>query len=146
MLSVRCAAERLVPYLDASLALAADNAPTACVAAGPADAIEALPMRLEADGIASRALQTSHAFPSQLREPAVTPFEALVRGMTLSAPRIAIYSSSTGERLSDAQATDPGYWARHLRETVRFSPALRAVLAAVGQPLLLELGPRNTLS
>ncbi|MDQ7999145.1 MAG: amino acid adenylation domain-containing protein [Pseudomonadota bacterium] len=146
MLSVRCAAERLLPYLDASLALAADNAPNACVAAGPAEAIEALQARLEADGIASRALQTSHAFHSQMMEPAVAPFEALVRGIALSAPRIAIYSTSTGERLSDAQATDPGYWARHLRETVRFSPALRAALAASGQPLLLELGPRNTLS
>ena len=146
MLSVRCAAERLVPYLDDSLALAADNAPNACVAAGPAEAIEALQARLEAEGIASRALQTSHAFHSQMMEPAVAPFEALVRGIALHAPRIAIYSTSTGERLSDAQATDPGYWARHLRETVRFSPALRATLAALGQPLLLELGPRNTLS
>lgn len=146
MLSVRCAAERLLPYLGASLALAADNAPNACVAAGPAEAIEALQARLEADGIASRTLQTSHAFHSQMMEPAVAPFEALVRGIALNAPRIAIYSTSTGERLSDAQATDPAYWARHLRETVRFSPALRAALAALGQPLLLELGPRNTLS
>ncbi|MDI3384129.1 amino acid adenylation domain-containing protein [Xenophilus aerolatus] len=146
MLSVRCAAERLAPYLDNSLALAADNAPNACVAAGPAEDIEALQARLEADGIASRALQTSHAFHSQMMEPAVAPFEALVCGIALSAPRIAIYSTSTGARLSDAQATDPAYWARHLRETVRFSPALRAALADLPQPLLLELGPRNTLS
>jgi amino acid adenylation domain-containing protein len=146
MLSVRCAAERLAPYLGASLALAADNAPNACVAAGPAEDIEALQARLEADGIASRALQTSHAFHSQMMEPAVAPFEALVRGIALNAPRIAIYSTSTGERLSDAQASDPAYWARHLRETVRFSPALRAALAALPHALLLELGPRNTLS
>ncbi|MEO5737991.1 MAG: aminotransferase class III-fold pyridoxal phosphate-dependent enzyme, partial [Variovorax sp.] len=38
------------------------------------------------------------------------------------------------------------YWARHLRETVRFSPAVRSVLAEVPQAIFIEVGPRNTLA
>jgi amino acid adenylation domain-containing protein len=146
MLSVRLAAAQLAPYLGAELSLAAENGPSACVAAGPADAIAQLQARLEADGVAARLLQTSHAFHSAMMTPAVAPFEALVREVTLSAPQRTIVSTLTGRTLSPAEATDPAYWARHLREPVRFSPAVATVLAEFTQPLFVELGPRNTLS
>ncbi|RZI93482.1 MAG: acyltransferase domain-containing protein, partial [Variovorax sp.] len=146
MLSVRLSAEALGPRLPAGVALAADNGPTACVAAGPFSAIEALRDQLEADGIAVKLLQTSHAFHSAMMDPAVPAFEALVRSVPLSAPKLPIYSTLTGELLSADEATDPGYWARHLRETVRFSPALRAVLARVPNPVFVEVGPRATLT
>ena len=150
MLSVRLAAERLAPYLAAAAAdgvsLAAENGPSACVAAGPAAGIEALQARLEADGIATRPLQTSHAFHSAMMDAAVAPFEALVRGVTLNAPHRHIVSTLTGRMLSAAEATDPAYWARHLREAVRFSGAIRTAQAEFAQPLFIELGPRATLA
>ncbi|MEP6720010.1 MAG: amino acid adenylation domain-containing protein [Variovorax sp.] len=146
MLTVRLPAVQLQARLPEGLSLAAENGPTACVAAGPFDAIEALRVALEADGIPARLLQTSHAFHSAMMEPAVAPFEALVREVVLSAPTLPIYSTLTGRLLSDAEATDPHYWARHLRETVRFSPAVRSVLAEVPQAIFIEVGPRNTLA
>ncbi|MDM0038345.1 amino acid adenylation domain-containing protein [Variovorax sp. J22G21] len=146
MLTVRLPAVELQARLPEGLSLAAENGPTACVAAGPFDAIEALRVALEADGIPARLLQTSHAFHSAMMEPAVAPFEALVREVTLSAPTLPIYSTLTGRLLSDAEATNPHYWARHLRETVRFSPAVRSVLAEVPQAVFIEVGPRNTLA
>ncbi|MDR6536149.1 polyketide synthase [Variovorax soli] len=146
MLSVRLAAAELLPLLPEGISLAADNGPAVSVAAGPAEAIEQLRAALEAKGIVAKALQTSHAFHSAMMEPAVAPFEALVGELTLSAPRLPIYSTLTGRLLSAEEATDPRYWARHLRETVRFSPAVREVLAQLAHPLFIELGPRNTLA
>ncbi|WP_162578672.1 polyketide synthase [Variovorax sp. PBS-H4] len=146
MLSVRMAAAELLPLLPEGISLAADNGPAVSVAAGPADAIEQLRATLEAKGIVARALQTSHAFHSAMMEPAVAPFEALVGELSLSAPRLPIYSTLTGRLLTAGEATDPRYWARHLRETVRFSPAVREVLAQLAHPLFVELGPRNTLA
>ncbi|RZM03544.1 MAG: amino acid adenylation domain-containing protein, partial [Variovorax sp.] len=146
MLSVRLGAEALRPYLGEGLSLAADNGPAACVAAGPADRIAALQARLEADGIASRPLQTSHAFHSAMMEAAVAPFETLVRDVELRAPQRTVVSTLTGRVLTAAEATDPAYWARHLRETVRFSPAVRTAMAQFAQPLFVELGPRDTLA
>jgi acyl transferase domain-containing protein len=47
--------------------------------------------------------------------------------------------------MTDADATSPGYWARHLRARVRFGDGVRAVLA--GPPcVLLEVGPGEALS
>ncbi|SEA99097.1 type I polyketide synthase [Variovorax sp. YR216] len=146
MLSVRMPAAELLPLLPEGIALAADNGPNVCVAAGPNDAIENLRAALEAKGIVAKALQTSHAFHSAMMDPAVAPFEALVREIKLSPPALPIYSTLTGRLLTDEEATDPRYWARHLRETVRFSPAVREVLAQLAHPLFIEIGPRNTLA
>jgi acyl transferase domain-containing protein/glutamate-1-semialdehyde aminotransferase/acyl carrier protein len=151
MLSVRLAADALAARLPAALSIAAENGPQACVVAGPGADIDAFAQALEADGLVARRLVTSHAFHSAMMEPAVAPFEALVRGMPLSAPRLPIVSTATGTWLTDAEAIDPRYWARHLRAPVRFSPALRTALA--GRPewggravALLEVGPRDVLS
>ena len=146
MLSVRLGAAQLAERLGPQLSLASENSPTACVAAGPFDAIAALQSALEAEGIPSRPLQTSHAFHSAMMDAAVAPFEALVAKVALSAPQIRIHSTLTGKPLDDAEATSPSYWARHLRGTVRFSPAVRGAMAQTANPLFVEAGPRNTLS
>ncbi|HYP83450.1 polyketide synthase [Variovorax sp.] len=146
MLSVRLPAEQLQARLPEGLSLAADNGPQVSVAAGPADAIEALRAALEADGVVARVLQTSHAFHSAMMDPAVAPFEQLVRGIELQAPHLPLYSTLTGALLAPHEATDPRYWARHLREPVRFSPAVRTATAALPGAVFVELGPRNTLA
>jgi len=146
MLSVRIGAPALLEKLGPPLSLAAENGPTACVAAGPFEAVAALQARLEAEGIACRALQTSHAFHSAMMDDAVAPFEALVRQVELHAPQTPIFSTLTGRLLEAQEATSPAYWARHLRGTVHFSPAVRAAMAHTPQPLFIEAGPRNTLS
>jgi amino acid adenylation domain-containing protein len=146
MLSVRLSLDKLQPMLPAGLSLAAENGPTACVVAGPTDAIEAWAKALEADGMVARLLQTSHAFHSSMMDAAVAPFEAEVRKVRLAAPQLPIISTLTGALLSAADATDPNYWARHLREPVRFSPALRTALARQANAAFLEIGPRGTLS
>ncbi|KQX21963.1 type I polyketide synthase [Variovorax sp. Root434] len=146
MLSVRLGAAELAGRLGPQLSLAAENGPTACVAAGPFDAIAALQAALEADGIPARPLQTSHAFHSAMMDAAVAPFEALVGKVALRAPQTPIYSTLTGQPLEDTEATSPAYWARHLRETVRFSPAVRCAMAQTANPLFVEAGPRNMLS
>lgn len=146
MLSIRLSAAQLAPHLSDGLSLAADNAPGACVAAGPTEQIERLRATLEAQGVAAKLLQTSHAFHSSMMDPAVAPFAARVRTVQLHAPALPIYSTLTGRLLDASQATDPDHWARHLREPVQFSPALLETLASLPQPLFLELGPRNTLT
>ncbi|WP_431130660.1 amino acid adenylation domain-containing protein [Variovorax paradoxus] len=146
MLSVRMGASELAARLGPSLSLAADNGPTACVVAGPFDAIEALQAELQKDDIAARPLQTSHAFHSSMMDAAVAPFEALVGEVALHAPTIPIFSTLTGRLLEDSEATSAAYWARHLRSTVQFSPAVRGAMAHAARPLFVEVGPRNTLA
>src|SRR5690606_37413782 len=47
--------------------------------------------------------------------------------------------------IEEAQATDPEYWARHVLEPVRFREAVTTLMAR-GPQLLLEAGPRTTLT
>ena len=47
--------------------------------------------------------------------------------------------------MTEAEATDPEYWVRHLRETVRFSDGLQT-LTAGDATVLLEVGPGRTLA
>jgi amino acid adenylation domain-containing protein len=145
MLSVRMPLDDLLARMPADLSLAAENAPGNCVVSGPLEAIAAFQAQLEADGTACRALRTSHAFHSQMMDPVVAPFRAEVAALELSAPRIPIVSTATGEWLDAQSAASPDYWASHLREPVRFAAALGRVLDTSSR-VLLEVGPRATLS
>ena len=145
MLSVRLALDALLPRLPAGVSLAAENAPGNCVVSGPIDAVAGFQAQLEAEGVACRALRTSHAFHSSMMEPVVAPFLAEVAAITRSAPRLPLVSTATGQWLDADTATSPEYWARHLREPVRFAAALGRVLD-VPSRVLLEVGPRATLA
>jgi len=145
MLSVRMEAEKLSARLPASLSLAAENAPNACVVAGEIADVETFRIALEGDGIACRLLQTSHAFHSKMMDAVLAPFRAEVERVALRAPSIPIASTLTGAMLSAEEAVSPDYWTRHLRNTVRFSRALSTLLESPSHAFL-EVGPRTTLS
>ena len=109
-------------------------------------AVSAFEKLLEARRVAARQLKTSHAFHSAMMEPVVEPFATLVRGVTLHAPAIPFVSNVTGRWITDAEATDPLYWARHLREPVRFADGVGELLRADASYVLLEAGPGQTLA
>jgi amino acid adenylation domain-containing protein len=146
MLAARLGEAEATEFLaDPRVSIAAINSPKLCVLAGPFEAIEALEAEFALRNITARRLATSHAFHSPMVEPVVEPLAAAVRAIKLNAPTIPIISSVTGEPLTEAQATDPQYWAHHLRATVRFSTAVGRLLAE-RSCVLLEAGPGQTLS
>lgn len=146
MLAVRLGVRELLERLPEGLSLAAENSPMACVVAGPSEEIRAFHSELEAAGVPSRFLHTSHAFHSSMMDAALEPFAAELADVTLSAPQVPIVSTQTGTWLTDEQATSAHYWVRHLREPVRFSPALLQAAARHPAAVFVELGPRNTLT
>ncbi len=145
MLSVRTNAAELEKILPDNLSLAVVNSKKLSVVAGEKEAIAAFAKLLEEKGIPGRLLQTSHAFHSAMMDGIVAPFEQIVRTVKLNAPVKPIVSTATGKWLSAAEATDPAYWASHLRKTVRFADAIDT-LAEEGGRLYLEVGPGRTLA
>jgi amino acid adenylation domain-containing protein len=145
MLAVRLPEAEVLPLLAPDLAVAAVNGPALCVIAGPFDAIAALEKRLEARGVMSRRLHTSHAFHSAMVEPVVEPLRRMIEGIRLAPPSVPIISCVSGTWLTPQQAVAPDYWARHARAPVRFADGV-AALAALDRPVLLEIGPGNTLT
>nr|MCU0796591.1 amino acid adenylation domain-containing protein [Akkermansiaceae bacterium] len=146
MLSVRLSAETLRPRLPRGIDLAASNGPDLCVVAGERQAVADFAASLEADGIQVRELHTSHAFHSWMMDPVVERFRKVIEGVRLHTPKMPILSTVTASRLTDEQATDPGYWASHLRHTVDFHGAITACAAEKEGRLYLEVGPGQTLT
>ena len=144
MLSVSLTQQEAESYLNEQISLAAINSPTLCVLSGTIDAIEHLERQLVASDVICRRLHTSHAFHSAMMEPAVDEFAAVVRGVTRRVPQIPYLSNATGQWITEAEAVDPSYWARHLREPVRFSQGVAALLNDPAM-VLLEVGPGQTL-
>ncbi len=145
MLSVPMGAAELEPLLGADLSIAAANGPALSVASGPVAAIERLMQTLTARGVESSRLRINVAAHSHLLEPILQDFRAFVRRLDLRPPVIPIASNLTGTWMTPADATDPGYWVRHLRQTVRFSEGLGA-LTHDDATILLEVGPGRTLA
>jgi acyl transferase domain-containing protein len=126
--------------------LASLNTPSSCVVAGPPAAIERFEAELAGRGLAARRLHTSHAFHSAMMEPILRDFVERVRRTERHAPEIRFVSNVTGTWITAEQATDPEYWGQHLRRAVRFSDGVRALMNDEAAPVLLEVGPGNTLA
>ncbi|HEX6292025.1 MAG TPA: beta-ketoacyl synthase N-terminal-like domain-containing protein [Herpetosiphonaceae bacterium] len=145
MLVVPLSAQEVEALLDTNLSLAASNGPSVCVVSGPPDAVAALRERLTQQGVECRLAHTSHAFHSAMMEPILEPFVEQVRRVTLQPPQLPYISNLTGTWITAEQATDPRYWARHLRQPVRFAEGIRE-LSSVRHALLVEVGPGRTLT
>jgi len=145
MLAVLLSEQEMQPFLEEAVSLAAVNGPSNCVVSGPDEAIDALQSRLEGEGINCRRLHTSHAFHSAMMEPALAPFREQVQRVRLAPPAMPYISNVTGTWVTAAEATNPDYWATHLRRTIRFSDGVRELLQDP-DAILLEVGPGKTLS
>jgi amino acid adenylation domain-containing protein len=145
MLSVRLSEAALLPRLPNGCSIAAVNGPQLCVASGPEQAIAEWSTRLTAEGIVCRPLMTSHAFHSAMMDPILPRFAEAFAQVRLSPPSIPIVSGVSGTWLTAAEATDPDYWVRHVRATVRFADAA-ATLRRDHPYALLEVGPGRTLT
>ncbi|MEV0678602.1 SDR family NAD(P)-dependent oxidoreductase [Actinosynnema sp. NPDC050436] len=126
-------------------AVATVNGPGACVVSGPTGAVAALAEGFAAQGVSCRLLRTSHAFHSPMVDPVLDRFAATVAAVPRRAPAVPFHSDVTGLPITDEQATDPAYWAAHLRQPVRFAACLESLLAD-GDWALVECGPGRQLS
>ena len=145
MLAVPLSEEEARGLLGADLSLAAVNGPHLSVVSGPVEAIAALRSRLEGEGLPCRQLSTTHAFHSRMMDPLAAPLAELAARVRFHPPQIAYLSNVTGDWITDAEATDPRYWVRHLCGTVRFSEGIAALWKNPAR-VLLEVGPGQSLS
>jgi|GEM_PF-106828 len=145
MISVALPREELEPLLGSELDVAVVNGPTITVAAGPVAAIEALEKTLAAREVDFRRIKIHVAAHSRMLEPILESFAELTRKIALSAPKLPFLSNVSGTWITEAEATDPMYWVRHLRSTVQFSKNLDVALADPDM-VMLELAPGRTLT
>ena len=153
MLSVALSVESIERWLSDDITLAVHNGPQLCVVSGSEDAIASLQTHLESENesenISCQLLHTSHAFHSPMMDPILALFIKAVNQAVgkeqLNPPSIPFISNVTGTWITADEATNPEYWSRQIRETVRFSEGITTLLQ-LANPVFLEVGPGNTLS
>jgi phthiocerol/phenolphthiocerol synthesis type-I polyketide synthase E len=145
MLAVPLPEAEVRPLLGGELSLAATNGPHFCVVAGPDAAVGELETALSGRGVACLRLSTTHAFHSRMMAPAVAPLTEIARSLTIAAPSIPYVSNVTGTWITAADLADPGYWARHMTQPVRFAEGLAELLRESDQ-VTVEVGPGGTLT
>ncbi len=145
MVAVALAPDALAEHLGNDVDLAAINDPGSCVVAGSEQSIRDFQARLAESGIVARRVRTAHAFHSRLMNPVVPEFTAFLSRLDVREPQIPLLSNVTGTWMSAGEATDPATWARQIRQTVRFSDELGALLADPSR-VFVEVGPGGTLT
>ena len=146
MLGVETGFETLAPLIEPwrdRLSIAAINANRSIVVSGDGDAIQALETALAQTDTRCQRLADVAGHRAQID--ALTPrlLERL-HGVSAKAGDCAIYSTVEARRISGDYMT-AGYWARNLRQTVRFAETWNAARAD-GYQACLELGPHPLLS
>ncbi len=145
MLAVSLSEAEIQPLLERDVAIAALNAPNFIVVSGTCEAINRLEQKLTEQEVDCRRLHTSHAFHSAMMEPMLAEFQKHLGNIQLHPPQIPYISNVSGDWITPAEAIDPNYWVKHIRQTVRFSDGIQQLFHNPSQ-ILLEVGAGKTLS
>jgi acyl transferase domain-containing protein len=146
VLVVAGAVQDVRPLLPDGAAVVAVNGPRQIAVAGAAEVLGETVAAIEAAGLRYRRLPTDRAPHHWLVSPVVPLLERQLRPVELSMPTVEVFSAAAGRMLTEAEATDPGFWARQVAQPLQFSAALSAVVADPARLVLLEVGPGRTLT
>jgi acyl transferase domain-containing protein/thioesterase domain-containing protein len=145
MLSVPLPEAEVRYLLNDGLSLAAINSPGLTVVSGKVENLRQLEEKLAAMDVECSRVKISVAAHSAMLDPFLEGFSRKVSTIRLQRPTIPFVSSVTGDWISDAEATDSGYWVRQLRQTVRFADGIQK-LEEQFNSVYIEVGPGTTLS
>ncbi|CAM3026088.1 SDR family NAD(P)-dependent oxidoreductase [Legionella anisa] len=146
MLAIQKPASEVSAYLTATTEIAVVNSPEYCVVSGATAEIHQLKKQLEKQAIPCSLLRTSHAFHSAMMEDAAHAFTQFLADIILNPPSAPFISNTTGQFITDIQATSPNYWGEHIRNPVLFSEGVNTLMQKYPHALYCEIGPGNTLS
>lgn len=120
------------------------NAPGQVVVSGEAEAVEAL-QALAREAGAKRVveLQVNGAFHSPLMKPAAEELEAVLKSVSLSAPRVPVVTNVSAEAVTDAEGLRQQLILQ-MTHPVRWTESIQHV-AGTGIALAAEVGPGGVL-
>ena len=146
MLHVALDAKSLSKRIDATasgIELAAVNSDQGCVVAGSPEAVSDFDAALQVEGIETRPLSIRIPFHTRAVEPHLDAFRARIAAIRPQQPSLKFYSSLHGGPAREGDFSSD-YWARHIRHTVRFPDAARALLGD-GVDHCIEVSPHPAL-
>jgi acyl transferase domain-containing protein len=125
------------------LDLAAINAPRSTVLSGEPKALEEALTALKARSVTVRKMQVDYAFHSAQMTTLAQRFGKELGPVSSTRPSMPMFSTLTGAALD--RAVDADYFAKAIREPVRFAEAIIA-MRRTGVDAILEIGPNSALA
>ncbi|KAI3325638.1 ketoacyl-synt-domain-containing protein [Xylariaceae sp. AK1471] len=131
--------------LDNTCSIACFNSHICHVVGGPTVNLLELKQYADSKGIHAKILSMHHAFHTEQMEDIYEGFEKIGNSVTFLRPQIPVASTVMGEMVHGEEVFNAEYIARHAREPVRFSNALKSIDAFLAKeqasPIWVEIGP-----
>jgi FkbH-like protein len=130
-LSVQQAAgeiEGRLAAFDGRLTVAAVNGSHSTTVSGDLESLAVLEAQLASAGVAARPVPVAFAVHSPQMDPIAADLRRKLAAVTGAPSAIPMYSTVLGEPVP-GDGLDAGYWARNLRDQVRFAATVRRMLA-----------------
>lgn len=131
--------------LSEKIQIAAMNASESTVVGGEDSELTLLEEVLVSQNIISKKLVTSHAFHTAMMEPMISTFENALSKIVFKSPKLKFISTTLGKSVLENETSNASYWARHVRQSVRFTDALNALINEKPD-ILIDLGPRTIIT
>jgi acyl transferase domain-containing protein/NADPH:quinone reductase-like Zn-dependent oxidoreductase/NAD(P)-dependent dehydrogenase (short-subunit alcohol dehydrogenase family)/acyl carrier protein/ubiquinone/menaquinone biosynthesis C-methylase UbiE len=125
------------------VSVAAINSPSSTVLSGDPEALAEVLRPLKSRGVFVRGLDVDYAFHSPQMDPYAGALADQLEGIVARGPSVPLISTVTG-RSAGPGDYGAAYWARNVREPVRFEEGIRHLLGQ-GHALFLEIGPHPVL-
>jgi acyl transferase domain-containing protein/acyl-CoA synthetase (AMP-forming)/AMP-acid ligase II/acyl carrier protein len=137
-------AQQLLKGQEDRVGIAAVNTPGSITISGDGPAVERIVEAAQARNLFAKFLPVPYAFHSPQMEPILPELTDALRDVRPSSGAVPIFSTVTGQ-VTDGQEYNSAYWARNVRQTVRFADAVFSAIDA-GHDVFLEIGPHPILS
>ncbi|MGH3823094.1 MAG: SDR family NAD(P)-dependent oxidoreductase [Pseudonocardiaceae bacterium] len=130
--------------LSAAVTVAVIAGPGSAVVSGGTASVRRLLALLGERGIEAREVEVDVASHSPQMDPLLEPLVERLDGLSPGRPKIAFYSTVSGDPRADA-VFDGRYWAANLRRPVRLADAVSAA-AEDGHEVFIEVSPHPVLT
>lgn len=149
MLAIPLSQEKLLPFCNADISIAAINAPQLCVVSGTKSAMrnfreKLAPTLLPEQVLSIREIKSNYPFHSALLNPAAQSLKATLKSIRRMAPTVPYLSNLTGNWITEEEIQRDDYWVEHMLKTVQFSACAKKLLENP-HAIFVEIGPSNTL-
>ena len=142
MTAIHCDPKSCEEYMGA-LSVAAINGEEHWVASGPDSDILDFERTLDALKIGHVRINVNRAFHSKQVQAASEEYGSYSKEVRLSPNTLPMVSGVSGTWLEHRELEDPGYWAKQMKDTVRFHDGVTLLLE---QPsIFIEIGPGTSL-
>ena len=146
MISVAMNEKDVKDYLDDEISVAAINSKSQIVLSGERKSMKKLKNRLESSNVAFIKLRTSHAFHSKMQDSMLGEFKEELGKISFNELKLNFVSNLTGNFIESQEANSVEYWAKHLRNTVKFSEGVNNLISSGENLLFIEVGGGRSLS